>query len=245
MPNPKMMQSVEKRIEVGVTTHDEALATLPPPHWWNLEGGSIYYWGNSLTGFLILLPVPFVPYLSLLTVRDDDWLVTIAFDENNVVASIDTKWGEAARVIKERVDAERAKQEAKNPQDRVYDLRVLAQQGSLKAAYELYKLLAEVGETPVEAWRWLCKAANQGYVDAQFEAGYWQRSVVWEWWAKSEVPRTAWMREAGIGPDDRVTYMWYTLAAVNGHSHPPYGRQAVASDVTPEEITKAEQMVRD
>jgi len=52
-------------------------------------------------------------------------------------------------------------------------------------------------------------------------------------------------RELGIRPDNRMAYMWYTLADRNGHTEALSYRNALTTFMSPEEVAQAEQMVRD
>ena len=121
-------------------------------------------------------------------------------------------------------------------------VKVLAQKGDTVAAFALYELLAEERQTFAEAWGWLCMAANGSNGEAQGWVGHWHRSVIWQ----SGIERLDWLRnETGIQPDDRVAYMWYSLAELNGYIPARRKRDYVEADISSDEKSQAEQMVRD
>ena len=110
-----------------------------------------------------------------------------------------------------------------------------AENGNGTAAYALYWQLSGERQTFAEAWKWLCLAANGGYGAAQRSVGNRYETLTWEF----NIERLRWLRdEVGIQPDNRVAYMWYTLAASSG-------KEYVAAVMTPDEVAQAEQMVRD
>ena len=93
---------------------------------------------------------------------------------------------------------------------------------------------------PVAAWTWLCKAADQGHENAQIEVAYWHRESNW---ALANSDRIAWLRKAHVQSDDRIAYLWYTLAA-NGNEK----RLGIRDDLFTEtlsgnEIKEAQDMV--
>ena len=62
------------------------------------------------------------------------------------------------------------------------------------------------------AWKLLCIAANSGLALAQSEVAHWHTQDAWA----APTPKREWVSRAGVRPDDRLGYMWYTLAADNG-----------------------------
>jgi hypothetical protein len=121
-------------------------------------------------------------------------------------------------------------------------LQVLARKGNPTAAYALYEKLSREPKAIADAWKWLCKIANESNGEAQTQVGYWQRTSVWQ---LSGDDRINSLEDIGIKPDNRVAYMWYTLADSNGDSTSNAQREYIIADMTPDEIVQAEQMVRD
>jgi TPR repeat protein len=94
---------------------------------------------------------------------------------------------------------------------------------------------------PAAAWRLLCKAANQGYKEAQIEIGYWHNESSWE---RAQSDRIAWLKNAGIDADNRVAYMWYTLAAKGDLDRLRIINNMFSGELTEEEAAKAKDMAR-
>lgn len=117
--------------------------------------------------------------------------------------------------------------------------------GNQPAAFAYYKHLSSKREMFTEAWGILCKIANESYGKAQSEVGYWHKSSAWSAWKGTANNRLPWLKEIEIEPNNRIAFMWYELAVLNGDSTAVAGRGYVAADMTAEEIAQAEQMVRD
>ncbi len=118
----------------------------------------------------------------------------------------------------------------------------MAKNGDGTAAYALYWQLSGERQTFAEAWRWLCLAANGGHGEAQRSVGNRHRTLTWQ----SEIERLGWLRDdVGIQQDNRVAYMWYTLADSSGDLSAIWMRASIESDMAPDEIAQAEQMARD
>lgn len=116
--------------------------------------------------------------------------------------------------------------------------------GNPNAAWGLFKDLYPSSrvEEEVVAWKALCMAAAMNHPAAQSEVGYWHRTDVWE---NLMDGRAVSLRTADFKPDNRLAYMWYTLAAENGDSDAVRHREYVISaDMTPRQIMEAEQMAR-
>lgn len=94
----------------------------------------------------------------------------------------------------------------------------------------------------LEAWKWLCIAANAGNGEAQAELGYWHRTVFWD---GLSAKRKSELRVASVEPTDQVAYIWYTLAINSDYEHAVNTRDYVAKRMTPDEISQAEQMASD
>jgi TPR repeat protein len=124
----------------------------------------------------------------------------------------------------------------------------LAKEGDYVVAYEQYLNFRNTGE-PSEfsaAWNWLCSAANAGYSKAQAEVGFRHRSSSWDAWRGWNENGLELLRKVGVRPDDRIAYMWYTLAVSTGDRSTRNARDYyVAKLLTNVEISQAEQMARD
>jgi len=81
-----------------------------------------------------------------------------------------------------------------------------------------------------DALKQLCEAANEGQGKAQRKLALMHRS--WNTYTDNT-----------IVADNRVAYMWYTLAAVNGEDTVD-SRSITAEDMTDEELTEAQEMAR-
>lgn len=113
-------------------------------------------------------------------------------------------------------------------------------EGDAKAMYGVYLGMSYEYIEPVTAWKWLCKAADLGYENAQIEVAYWHRESNWK---NANPLRRTWMRKAGIQADDRIAYLWYTLAA-KGNDKRLHIRDYLFSETLSEkEIAEAKDMV--
>lgn len=122
-------------------------------------------------------------------------------------------------------------------------LKALALNGNVYAASRLYDKYSRDSQTIVEAWKYLCVAANNGDGLAQERMGFWFRTTVKRYPNLGELQRIA--EETDIYPDNRIAYMWYTLSDSNGNSVALRIRGYTVRDMSPGEIAEAEQMVRD
>ncbi len=122
-------------------------------------------------------------------------------------------------------------------------LKALALKGKTYAASRVYDKLSRDSQTIVEAWKYLCIAANRGDGKAQEKMGFWYRTTVKRYPHLGELQRIA--EETDIHPDNRIAYMWYTLSDSNGNPDALRIRGYTVRDMTPDEITQAEQMIRD
>ena len=104
--------------------------------------------------------------------------------------------------------------------------------GDPDAMYLVYLGLYDAYSDPVTAWTWLCKAADQGHESARIEVAYWHRQSNWE---LATSGRIAWLHRAHVHPDDRVAYLWYTLAA-NGNEK----RLGIRDDLFTETLSSGE-----
>ena len=123
----------------------------------------------------------------------------------------------------------------------------LAQRGDAVSQLVLFRVLVEDSERVGEAWEWLCRAANQNYAQAQEELADWYSEDKWSKW--STRPSTyygrgmTWLMSKGIAPDNRISYMWLSLAAANGDGFIRSRRDLTARYLQSEELVQAEQMI--
>ncbi len=185
----------------------------------------------SLTGNL-------APLQTLAEIGDRGAALTLAVDFSD---------SEPARNLAEKGDYEAAHILAAEFDDYSY-LRRLAKEGDYVVKYEQFLNFSNAGE-PSEfsaAWNWLCFAANAGYSKAQVEVGWWHRSSSWDNWGDRNEDGLELLRKVGVRPDNRIAYMWYTLAVATGGESTRIARDYyVAELLTDVEISQAEQMARD
>lgn len=121
-----------------------------------------------------------------------------------------------------------------------------AEIGDSSAAYELYQRLRKRRNSTVDAWRWLCFAANSGYANAQAEIGSWFRSTTWEIWKDWNENSIDLLRYIGVEPDNQIAYMWYTLAISNGDKSALTVRDCcITRKLSNNEIARANLMARE
>ncbi|MFP6905054.1 MAG: tetratricopeptide repeat protein, partial [Verrucomicrobiota bacterium] len=75
-----------------------------------------------------------------------------------------------------------------------------------------------------EAIRWYRLAADQGSTMAQRSLGF------------------MYTKGKGVPPDDVQAYAWYSLAAANGDNSATLHKDARAEKMTPEQITRAQEL---
>ncbi len=85
------------------------------------------------------------------------------------------------------------------------NLEELGHAGDVGAQYALAQLYQ--AHHYREAQFWMCKAANSGYTAAQLQLGH--------WYNEDRLAEDPWPF-ISVEPDDRVAYMWYSLAERNG-----------------------------
>jgi TPR repeat protein len=128
----------------------------------------------------------------------------------------------------------------KQSEDRSEDTRKLAEDGNIKAIYRVYIGMRDEYIEPVSAWEWLCKAADLGYENAQIEVAYWHRESNWEFLRPD---RIGWLRKANIRADDRIAYLWYTLAAKGDDKRLRIRDNLFSETLSEKEIAEAKDMV--
>ena len=117
---------------------------------------------------------------------------------------------------------------------------MIREEGDPDAMYQLFLTMRDEYIEPVAAWEWLCKAADLGYENAQLEVAYWHRESNWEF---ARTVRIAWMCKAGIQADDRIAYLWYTLAAKGDEKILKIRDDLFSATLSGKEIAEAKDMV--
>ena len=113
-------------------------------------------------------------------------------------------------------------------------LRLAVEQGDARAQLELgaaYMTGLSVTRDFKEAMKWYRLAAEQGYADAQFALGQMH------------------LKGQGVIQDNVIANMWFNIAASSDASSAARNaimfKKTVESKMTPEQITKAEQLARE
>lgn len=109
-------------------------------------------------------------------------------------------------------------------------LKTLADQGDMEAQYWLGVQQAILDKS--KGFNWLCRAANQKYPSAQYAIGHWYR----------QPGESASLYPANVRSDDRVAFMWYSLAVSNGETLAAATRRKLTAHMTPSEIAEAERL---
>lgn len=125
---------------------------------------------------------------------------------------------------------------------RAEELKPIAEQGDSAASFKIFQLLASDPKTTVEAWEYLCKAANAGFPEAQIEVAHWHRTKAWY---DLEDGQREQLNTANVQPDDQTAYAWYRLAEENNADFAATYRKSIGDHMTPDELAQAEQMVHD
>jgi len=115
----------------------------------------------------------------------------------------------------------------KNDKTAVKWYTLAAEQGDVDAQYNLGDMYAHgrgVLENDKTAVKWFTKAAEQGDAKAQFNLGV--------MYANGE----------GVLTDNRRAYMWWNLGSYNGHEMASENKDIVAKQMTPADISKAQDM---
>lgn len=244
------LSDVEEVIEIGTTTKSEVLSLRPSPNWENPENHSLYYWGLGDPGSHVIL-FPVLLYLSH-DADSDDWWLEIGFTDAGIVSSVKTLWGSDARIAIEAVKYPEIRRKAyDNDVDSALDLarlyheldpliRIANRSNSVDSSELFIRSTLPLYDIP-EATRWLCSASNEHVGKAQLKLGFWHLPDIWE---AMEADEQAALRSAGLQANARVAYMWYTLAGQNGIADATSFRGAASAQMNHEEISQAEQLVR-
>lgn len=108
--------------------------------------------------------------------------------------------------------------------------RLAAQQGNATAQYQLgFYLRNGIGtlQDYAEAVKWFRLAAQQGNVMAQSQLGY------------------SYQFEHGLPQDNTKAHMWLNIASANGDATAGSFRIELAAEMTPADISKAQEMARE
>ena len=117
----------------------------------------------------------------------------------------------------------------------------LAEAGDPKAMYQVYLTMYDLYIEPRAAWTWLCKAADKGHENTRIEVAYWHRKSNW---GLAESSRITWLRNAPVHADDRIAYLWYTLAANGNEKRLRIRNDLFMETLSRKEVTEANIMVR-
>lgn len=122
-------------------------------------------------------------------------------------------------------------------------LWALTEQVNSQIAYDSFSRLyhMQIPGTGAVAWQFLCKAADVGITEAQNDVAFWHRESVWSGLSSNSI---AWISDAGVRADNRVSWMWYTVAAERGDQRSMVARNYI-DDMTGNEIAQAEQWAKD
>ena len=145
-------------------------------------------------------------------------------------------------------------------------VRKSAEEGDASAQFRLGQLYDEgtgVSQDYGQAKEWFEKAAKQGHVGAQVNLGTLylqgegaprsaQMALFWLSRAAEQghalaFAKLGWMYAQGRGviQDFIQAHKWYSLAAANGHEKSAEYRDALAKQMTPDQIAEAQQLARE
>ena len=150
----------------------------------------------------------------------------------------------------------------------VKKLTALAEKGDAKAQFPLGDMYASgsLGKNDLvlkEAVKWYRKSAEQGFAPAQYKLGVMYRNGLGVPKNKKEGLKrylkaaelgyaraqfflgTRYEFGEGVLRDDATAYAWYKIAAANGSEMGKEHKPKLAKDMTPEQIAKAEALVKE
>ena len=116
-----------------------------------------------------------------------------------------------------------------------------AELGDPESQYQVFLSMSNACIEPVSAWKWLCKAADLGFENAQIEVAYWHRESNWEF---AQADRIEWLHKANIRADDRIAYLWYTLASSGDDKRLQIRNKLFSETLSKKEIAEARDMLR-
>ena len=109
----------------------------------------------------------------------------------------------------------------------IQELQKAAEQGDAVAQFNLGVLYYKGEGVPQdykEAFKWHLKAAEQGYADAQTNLGI------------------TYYAGLGVPKNTATAYAWYNVAAENGSEGASGMRDIAATEMTPEQLAKAQEL---
>jgi hypothetical protein len=247
------------------STSEEVTKIFGPPIWIALEDNATYYiyeWRSKELAMMWILYFPTPIFVNeqsgdvyelhciLLKFGSDDILKSYKIDSEGATfvgefyLNCPEVFGlqkSAVRPVEIRKHAEdRSEEIRKHAEDRSEETRKLAEEGDAKAMYHVYRGMRNDHIEPVSAWEWLCKGADLGYENAQIEVAYWHRESNWEY---ARPNRIEWLRKAKIRADDRIAYLWYTLAAKGDDKRLRIRDNLFSETLSEKEIAEAKDMV--
>lgn len=146
------------------------------------------------------------------------------------------------------------------------EIRKAAEAGDASAQYRLAQLYAEgkgVPQNTIHAKEWVEKAAMQGHAGAQLHLGTLylegngapqsaQMALVWFDRAAEQQNGLAFLklgdmyaRGRGVLQDFIQAHMWYNLGAAHGEWKAAEAREALAPQMTPDQIAEAQRLARE
>ena len=146
------------------------------------------------------------------------------------------------------------------------EFKPLAEQGDAIAQYVLAMMYSEgkgVIEDDKEAVKWYRLAAEQGYADAQYNLGVMhergeglieddKEAVKWYRLAAEQGNAGAqynlgnkFVNGQGVIQDNVYAHMWWNIAAASGHEKARGNKDIVVKDMTPQDISKAQDLARE
>lgn len=156
---------------------------------------------------------------------------------------------------------------SEKPLSPLQGLRTLAEQGNAEAQFNLgqwYEHGRGVPKDYAEALRWYRLAAEQGDSFAQFDLGnHYSEGIgvprdekeAVRWWrmaadqgfppAQHSLGKTLARGVQGVLPDKVQAYVWFTLSSAQGNEEARQERDALAKQLTPAQVTKARQLIKD
>jgi len=129
-------------------------------------------------------------------------------------------------------DSPQPNSEASNPavSQEFMETKAMAEKGVAPAQFNLGNMYSKgegVEQDFKEAVKWYHKAAEQGEADAQNNLGI------------------MYQQGEGVPADEATAYSWWNIAAANGDKAASGNKGLIAEDMTPEQITKAEELTKE
>ena len=123
------------------------------------------------------------------------------------------------------------------------ELRPLAEAGDAQAKYELGKSYCcmGVGFSTQTATEWLCKAARQGHVDAQWELSRIYLGDV----SRTPAPGQKLMKQFRAKKSQTHAYVWLNLAGASGHEKAAEKLVKLSDKMEQDKLAEAKAMAAD